>query len=85
MTRVPGSSSGNQMDCHGDFSNFHEFPSNAVDDLIFIRLEGSEGRFQLLVGSSHSHPFRSTLELLEADSPSLSIGKGHPKRMKFCN
>ena len=44
-------------------------------DLIFIRLEGSEGRFQLLVGSSHSHPFRSALELLEADSPSLSFGK----------
>lgn len=41
-------------------------------DLIFIRLEGSEGRFQLLVGSSHSHPFRSALELLEADRPSLS-------------
>ena len=67
--------SGNQMTCNGDFPNFHEFRSNAVGDLIFIRLEGSEGRFQLLVGSSHSHPFRSALELLEADSPSLSFGK----------
>lgn len=54
-------------------------------DLIFIRLEGSEGRFQLLVGSSHSHPFRSALELLEADSPSLSFGKGPPECMTVCN